>query len=184
MSVVSDVEAVLSMYDDVVKFHQKFQLPPYQSLAGVPDDLARFREKFIVEEAVETWKALEQQNWPEALDGLIDLSYVALGTVYLMGVERPALYTNRQVVGIQSILDLSKGYTLTEDSPQFLIDLVYGCRMSAITMGFHFDKGWRRVQEANMSKIRAKRDTVGKRGSTWDVVKPEGWKAPILDDLV
>lgn len=181
---MNDVEAVLSMYDDVVKFHQKFQLPPYKSLADMPGDLVRFRENFIVEEAAETWKALEQKNWPEALDGLIDLAYVALGTTYLMGAERPALYTNHQVVGIQSLLALSKGYTLSEDSTQFLIDLVYGCRMSAIVMGFHFDKGWRRVQEANMSKIRAKRDTVGKRGSTWDVVKPEGWRAPIMDDLV
>ena len=48
-----------------------------------------------------------------------------------------------------------------------------------------FEEAWRRVHEANMAKVRALRDgSDSKRGSAYDVVKPEGWIAPDHSDLV
>lgn len=37
---------------------------------------------------------------------------------------------------------------------------------------------WKDVQRANMSKERALKASDSKRGSTYDVIKPAGWKAP------
>lgn len=65
-----------------------------------------------------------------------------------------------------------------------LIDLVYVAMGTAYLHGFDFPEGWRRVHAANMAKVRAERASDSKRGTTFDVVKPEGWKSPDLLDLV
>jgi predicted HAD superfamily Cof-like phosphohydrolase len=69
-----------------------------------------------------------------------------------------------------------------------LIDLVYIALGNAYLHGFPFEKGWARVQEANMKKVRASsadesRASSG-RGSIHDVIKPKGWEPPTLLDLV
>lgn len=65
-----------------------------------------------------------------------------------------------------------------------LIDLVYVAVGTAYLHGFPFAEGWYRVQQANMAKVRAERKEQSLRGTTFDVVKPEGWKPPCHDDLV
>lgn len=65
-----------------------------------------------------------------------------------------------------------------------LVDLVYVAIGTAYLQGFDFNEAWRRVHEANMKKVRVDRAENSKRGSTFDVVKPEGWTAPDLSDLV
>jgi predicted HAD superfamily Cof-like phosphohydrolase len=65
-----------------------------------------------------------------------------------------------------------------------LVDLVYVALGTAYLHGFDFDEAWRRVHEANMKKVRAERKEQSLRGSTFDVVKPLGWKPPDLSDLV
>lgn len=51
-----------------------------------------------------------------------------------------------------------------------------------------FNEAWRRVQEANMKKVRADRAEDGAidsgRKPTFDIVKPRGWVAPSHLDLV
>lgn len=48
-----------------------------------------------------------------------------------------------------------------------------------------FEAAWQRVHAANMAKVRARADgSDSKRGSAYDVVKPEGWVAPDHSDLV
>ena len=59
-----------------------------------------------------------------------------------------------------------------------LVDLMYVVLGTAYLHGFPFEEAWRRVHEANMKKIRKESDR-----STFDVVKPKGWKAPQLGDL-
>ena len=51
-------------------------------------------------------------------------------------------------------------------------------------MWMEFPEAWRRVHEANMKKVRAESAEQSKRGSTFDVVKPEGWTPPTHIDLV
>ena len=71
-----------------------------------------------------------------------------------------------------------------EDQFDALIDLVYIALGTAYLQGFPFDEGWRRVHEANMKKVRAERSEQSRHGSTFDIVKPAGWTAPVLSDLV
>lgn len=59
-----------------------------------------------------------------------------------------------------------------------LIDLVYVAMGTAYIMNVPWDKGWYRVQAANLAKVRAKKASHSTRGSTFDVVKPTGWVPP------
>lgn len=65
-----------------------------------------------------------------------------------------------------------------------LVDLVYVALGTAYLHGFDFNEAWRRVQHANMQKVRAQTSSDSKRGSMHDVVKPKGWRPPDLSDLV
>jgi predicted HAD superfamily Cof-like phosphohydrolase len=65
-----------------------------------------------------------------------------------------------------------------------LIDLVYVALGAAYLSGLPFDEGFKRVHEANMKKVRALRQEDSKRGSTYDIVKPAGFVAPTLTDLI
>jgi predicted HAD superfamily Cof-like phosphohydrolase len=65
-----------------------------------------------------------------------------------------------------------------------LIDLIYVAVGHIVLRGFPFYEGWRRVQQANMAKVRAERPDQSKRGTSFDVVKPEGWTPPDLASLL
>jgi predicted HAD superfamily Cof-like phosphohydrolase len=71
-----------------------------------------------------------------------------------------------------------------EDELDALIDLVYFALGTAYRHGFDFEAAWKRVHAANMLKVRANTARDSKRGSSLDVVKPKGWKAPDLSDIV
>ena len=88
---------------------------------------------------------------------------------------------------MQEELDEIRAACLTGDLEQYfdgLIDLVYVALGAAYLAGLPFNEGFRRVHEANMKKIRAMKPEDSKRGSTYDIVKPAGWVAPTLDDLL
>lgn len=65
-----------------------------------------------------------------------------------------------------------------------LVDLVYVVVGTAYLQGFDFNEAFRRVHEANMKKVKATSLKDSRRGSIHDVVKPAGWTAPDLTDLV
>lgn len=66
-----------------------------------------------------------------------------------------------------------------------LIDLVYVAMGTAHFLGYPWQAGWDRVQTANMAKERAAADgSNSKRGSGFDVVKPEGWTPPNIEGLL
>jgi predicted HAD superfamily Cof-like phosphohydrolase len=71
-----------------------------------------------------------------------------------------------------------------EDYFDGLIDLVYVALGAAYLGRLPFNEGFRRVHEANMKKVRALRQEDSKRGSTYDIVKPAGFVAPTLTDLI
>lgn len=124
----------LDLFEDIQKFHSKFDLPALVKPGFLPHDLMSFRIKFIQEELDEFCDAYVNENLEKAFDALIDLTYVVLGTAYLMGLP--------------------------------------------------FNDGWRHVHHCNMQKVRAKTINDSKRKHTSDVVKPEGWQAPVLKHLV
>lgn len=65
-----------------------------------------------------------------------------------------------------------------------LIDLVYVALGAAHAHRFKYDEGFKRVHEANMRKQRALKNSDSKRGSKYDVIKPDGWKPASLADLL
>ncbi len=65
-----------------------------------------------------------------------------------------------------------------------LIDLIYVASGLLNLMNIPAQALWNDVQARNMQKIRATKDNVGKRGSTFDVIKPEGWLPPRTKDIV
>lgn len=64
-----------------------------------------------------------------------------------------------------------------------LVDTVYIAIGTANRQGWNFDEAWKRVHAANMAKERGTENN-SKYGSTFDIVKPVGWTAPDLSDLV
>lgn len=64
-----------------------------------------------------------------------------------------------------------------------LVDLVYIAIGTAYLHGYDFAEAWRRVHKANMAKVASKGEGSG-RGGEFDIVKPKGWVAPDLKDLV
>lgn len=67
-----------------------------------------------------------------------------------------------------------------------IVDLLYVVVGTANQMGFSdlIDEAFARVHHANMQKVLVESRQGSKRDSTWDIVKPEGWKKPVLIDLV
>lgn len=66
-----------------------------------------------------------------------------------------------------------------------LLDLTYVAMGTAHLCGFPWDEGWAEVQRANMAKVRARSDgSDSTRNSAWDVVKPEGWEPPDLEQVL
>jgi predicted HAD superfamily Cof-like phosphohydrolase len=115
-------------------FHKKFGFEKNEKV-GIPDDneLVNFRTSFLMEELAEYTNAITKKDAAGALDALVDIVYIALGTAWLFNLP--------------------------------------------------FEKAWKEVQKANMSKIRAKSKSK-KRGTTFDVVKPKNWKAPNIERII
>lgn len=104
-----------------------------------------------------------------------------------MNEEYTEYCTNREA----ALLELSNwevdqaNYTHhLEQQLDALVDLVYVAIGTAHMQGFDFREAWRRVHRANMAKVRATNASESKRGTTFDVVKPEGWEPPSHTDLV
>lgn len=142
------------MMKDIEAFHQKFGLEYTGKPRILEPELFDFRHKFMLEE-LEEWRN-EQGKLIEALtsDG-----------------------------GKADVRDITNGLHQQLDA---LADLMYVALGTAyLQFGrLKFNEAWRRVQTANMAKIRCEKVEDSKRGSTFDVVKPEGWEAPDHHDLV
>ena len=87
------------MFDDVGKFHAKFELPhrdPARPPTILSDDVALYRAAFLLEEALEFMRAHQRNDMVEAADALVDLVYVALGTAHLMNLPWDRLWDEVQ----------------------------------------------------------------------------------------
>jgi predicted HAD superfamily Cof-like phosphohydrolase len=139
---------------DIAAFHQKFGLEYVGKPRILEPELFDFRSKFIREE-FEEWET-EQEGLVEALTS-----------------DDGKPDHRRIAMGLHQQLDA-------------LVDLTYVV-LGAAYLQFGptiFHEAWKRVQAANMAKVRAETADQSKRGSTFDVVKPEGWMPPDHHDLV
>lgn len=91
-------------FRDIEEFHQKYGLEYRGKPRVLPPSIAKFREKFIREELSEYLRAVNSAkkelhdpslsfddevayHLEHALDALVDLTYVILGTAYLHGFD-------------------------------------------------------------------------------------------------
>lgn len=74
------------MFIDIEEFHKKFNLKPLEKPGFLDYTTMEFRIKFMQEELAEFMQAYEDDNLHDAFDALIDLTYVVLGTAYLMNL--------------------------------------------------------------------------------------------------
>lgn len=119
----------MSVFKDLADFHIKYGVPRYTPNPTTLDfETQDFRRKFLQEELDEYDEAIARDDLPEQIDALLDLVYIAVGTLDIMGVNS--------------------------------------------------QRHWNEIQRANMSKERAKHASQSKRGSSLDVIKPEGWVGP------
>ena len=123
-----------TLLKDIDSFHKKYKFEKNEKV-GIPDDneLVNFRTSFLMEELAEYTQAITKKDSAAALDALVDIVYIALGTAWLFNLP--------------------------------------------------FERAWEQVQKANMSKIRTKSKSK-KRGTSFDVVKPKGWTAPDIEQII
>lgn len=152
----------LSFYDDIRAFHTKFELQYEGSPRELEDDMALFRIGFMVEELAEYAMA----------PGFTSIAR-QLNELHEHIKENNRWLTKRNEAGHNF-----------ENQFDSLIDLVYVALGTSHLQGFDFDEGWRRVQAANMAKVRVENLTDSKRGSKYDVIKPRGWRPADLSDLL
>lgn len=149
----------MTYFIDVCDFHLKFGLNTYGTVAPNPLDLTtlEFRMRFLIEELAEFAQST----------GMLTLSFDLHKIIRDLKDQH---YRRTDPLKIDFL----------EDSVDALADLVYVALGTAHMMGLPFDDAWAEVQRANMTKERAngESDPRSKRGSSLDVVKPEGWKAP------
>lgn len=144
------------LYGDVEAFHHQFglEIDITDGPRDLEPELEIFRQKFMEEELREYLDADAE------MDGLR---------------EHPLANPEE----LESALAALRAKKLDA-----LVDLIYVAIGTAYLHGWDFNEAWRRVQAANMAKIRAERQEEGKRDATYDVVKPPGWTAPDHSDLV
>ena len=123
-----------TLLKDIDSFHKKYKFEKNEKV-GIPDDneLVNFRTSFLMEELAEYTQAITKKDAAGALDALVDIVYIALGTAWLFNLP--------------------------------------------------FEQAWQEVQRANMSKIRTKSKSK-KRGTSFDVVKPKGWRPPDIEQVI
>jgi predicted HAD superfamily Cof-like phosphohydrolase len=147
------------LFRDIELFHKKFGLEPTKDPGHRLDpEMLKFRIKFMAEELNEYCQAVGQSVRNVDADK-------ATGAGLNWAPINPDFFD-------------------AEEAFDALVDLAYVCLGTAYLHRFDFNSGWARVQEKNMQKVRAARPEDSKRGSGFDVVKPEGWTPPILTDLL
>ena len=78
---------MLKIQSDVQDFHQATDNPVGEKPANLSPERVELRISLIEEEARETAEALRAGDMLEAVDGIADLIYVAIGTAVELGVD-------------------------------------------------------------------------------------------------
>ena len=142
----------MSIFDDVGDFHEKFDLP--RSPADVSlNNQGHGLHRWLVETGMAT---------PPSIDIPQELIDFRLKFLH------------------EELKEIEEGYASgdLEQVADGLVDLIYVALGTAHLHRLPFDRLFDEVQRANMRKVRAASSSDSKRGSSYDVVKPEGWTKP------
>jgi len=87
---------------------------------------------------------------------------------------------------MEELDEIADGYDRDnlEDVADGIIDLIYVAVGTGLFLGLPLDRLWDEVHQANMHKERAESSEDSKRNSSFDVVKPAGWKAPDIKGIL
>jgi predicted HAD superfamily Cof-like phosphohydrolase len=160
------------MIEFVNAFHKKYGFKTLDQPGFLSPDYTKMRLDFILEELLETANAC-------GFDLIIDEDD-----------ERPGYFKEMPVGEMMATRNLHEAF-------DGLLDMVYVILGTANLMGFSnqcpgdfqmkewsiWQEGFARVQRANMLKVRVDRVEQSKRGTLFDVRKPEGWQPPNFNDL-
>lgn len=99
---------------DIACFHKKFGLEYDGRARALPPNMQEFRSKFLNEELEEYELAVNGSDLEGALDALVDLVYVALGTAHLHGFDfreawRRVHEANMKKVRVERVDQSSRG---------------------------------------------------------------------------
>jgi predicted HAD superfamily Cof-like phosphohydrolase len=159
VEVQAEYGTTLTNHEDVGEFHRKFNLRHTNDGAAgpAPQDLLllSFRLNFLLEELSELVEAVGAKFYTR--DGV-----GPDGVIQSLAITVPADVDQ---------IDHAQAFDA-------LIDLNYVSHGTAHLLGYPWQEGWDAVQAANMAKERATSAEASKRGSAFDVIKPEGWKPP------
>lgn len=161
------------MIEQVAEFHKKFGFDTLDQPGFLPPDQMQVRLNFLLEELCELAEAS--------------------GFVICNEVDGDSSkYVSFQPMTLNDAMAARNLY----DAFDALLDLEYVCLGTANMMGFNkpcptehanhwsiWQEGFARVQRANMAKVRVDRVEQSKRGTLFDVRKPEGWQPPSYEDL-
>lgn len=192
----------MSNFTDVVAFHKKFEVPVPATLTLMDEKAFSFRSKFLYEELEEFESAYATNDLILAIDSLLDLVYVACGSLNFLGVHEFEETTQplQNVTGIPTLLIRDEHHglylkmkstidefvrqhdagnlNLAIEALSNVIRVTKECAAQMTLTQQVWDDTWNAVQTANMTKVRAASAADSKRGSSLDVVKPKGWVAP------
>lgn len=194
-------------FDLVGEFHEKFGMPVATAKTRVsPEKIPLkqflFRFGFHMEELLEFWSGYESRTYVDMADAIIDEAYVILGTAHFCGIYLPDyefhdseraklshvsfadvigdLY-DTMVSAQHDIYDAYMAKMYSHDRMGAALARAYdSVRLASLRLGLPWHDLFDEVQRANITKERATGtdDPRSKRGSAWDIVKPEGWTPP------
>lgn len=169
-------------------FHARFGLAYYGPSRKLDGDMLQLRNKRLHEEAVE----LEDATTLEDLcDAMIDLTYIALGSLYLVGQAQPVFFLHKfesdlqppdsrwikELPSIERLAQMGKETASIGCDPGALTALVWYINRIAHHTELPFEELFLDVHAANMRKERGTAHT-SKYGNSYDIVKPAGWVGP------
>ena len=97
-----DTEANLIL--DIDRFHKRFGFKKNNNI-GIPDDaeLVNFRTSFLMEELAEYTNAIVKKDTAKALDALVDIVYIALGTAWLFNLPFDKAWKEIQAANMKKV---------------------------------------------------------------------------------
>jgi len=102
-----DMEANLIL--DIDRFHKRFGFKKNNNI-GIPDDaeLVNFRTSFLMEELAEYTNAIVKKDTAKALDALVDIVYIALGTAWLFNLPFDKAWKEIQAANMKKVRSKDK----------------------------------------------------------------------------
>jgi predicted HAD superfamily Cof-like phosphohydrolase len=187
-----------SLFKDVEAFHTMTGtlVGPFLTL---PDaNIRTLRENLLKEEFTEFLTALDEQDYVEVCDALVDIVYIACGTALSYGAWNPSIDVATPLLYYAD--DLVPGFTAaTYDARDIVVKayetvvyaektndpvvigcaiemLIHACLGAAKLINMPFLDCWTEIQKSNMAK--AGPDGKIRRRDDGKILKPASWSPP------